>query len=82
MPDGPVPVLQKHYYEVAQGNTPSQLAALMKLVPISQVMFGSDFPYRNGTEAVEGVADYPFSAADRRAIDFENAIRVMPGLKA
>ena len=82
MPDGPVPILQKHYYEVAQGNTPMQLAALMKLVPVSQVMFGSDFPYRHGTEAVDGVAAYPFSEAERHAIDFENAIRVMPGLKA
>ena len=81
LPNGPVPLLKKFYYEVAQGNTPGQLAALMKLVPISQVMFGSDFPYRFGTEAVDGVAAYPFSEAERRAIDFENAIRVMPGLK-
>src|SRR3954469_1486416 len=82
LPNGPVPLLQKFYYEVAQGNTPGQLAALLKLVPISQVMCGSDYPYRLGVEAVEGVDTYPFTVAERRAIDSENAIRVMPSLKA
>ena len=43
MKDDPVEVIQKHYYEIAQGNTPGQFAALMKMVPISQVMFGSDY---------------------------------------
>ena len=81
MPNGPVPVLQKFYYEVAQGNTQMQLAALMKLVPISQVMFGTDYPYRLGIEATDGLKDFAFSEADRRAIDYENAIRVMPGLR-
>src|SRR3954470_3471511 len=82
LPNGPVPLLQKFYYEVAQGNTPGQLAALLKLVPIAQVMYGSDYPYRLGVEAVDGVDAYPFTVAERRAIDSENAIRVMPNLKA
>ena len=63
MPDGPVPILQKYFYEVAQGNTPGQLAALLKMVSISQVMFGSDYPFRDANEAVEGLADYKFDAS-------------------
>jgi predicted TIM-barrel fold metal-dependent hydrolase len=82
MPEGPLPILRKHYYEVAQGNTPGQLAALMKLVTVSQVLFGSDYPYREGIEAVEGLADYKFSEADAVAIDRGNAMALMPGLKA
>ena len=82
MPDGPVPIVQKYFYEVAQGNTPGQLAALLKLVPISQVMFGSDYPFRQATEAVEGLADYKFDAADLRAIDRETALKLMPRLPA
>ena len=82
MPDGPLPILRKYYYEVAQGNTPGQLAALMKLVTISQVLFGSDYPYRSGTEAVDGLRDYGFSAADAAAIDRGNAVAMMPNLKA
>jgi predicted TIM-barrel fold metal-dependent hydrolase len=44
-------------------------------------MFGSDYPYRFGIEAVDGVDAYPLTMVERRAIDFENAQRVMPFLK-
>jgi predicted TIM-barrel fold metal-dependent hydrolase len=81
MPDGPLPILRKYFYEVAQGNTPGQLAALMKLVNVSQVLFGSDFPYRDAAEAVDGLRDYRFSAADAAAIDHGNAMALMPGIK-
>jgi predicted TIM-barrel fold metal-dependent hydrolase len=80
MHDGPVPVVQKFYYEIAQGNMPGQLAALLKLVPVSQLMFGSDYPYREASEAVEGLNDYPFSDAERASINRETALRLMPGL--
>ena len=80
-PNGPLPIFQRFYYEVAQGNTPGQLAALMQMVQVSQVMFGSDFPFRKAIEASDGLAAYKFSDADRKAIDSENAIRVMPRLK-
>jgi predicted TIM-barrel fold metal-dependent hydrolase len=75
-------MLRKYYYEVAQGNTPGQLAALMKLVAISRVLFGTDYPYRDGIEAVDGLRDYGFSAADAAAIDRGNAMALLPGLKA
>src|SRR5215813_2837053 len=82
-PNGPVPIFRRFFYEVAQGNTPGMLAALFHMVPMSQVMFGSDFPYREAKEAVDGVANYkPFSDAERRAIDRENAVRIMPQLKS
>jgi len=81
-PNGPLPIFQRFYYEVAQGNTPGQLAALMQMVKISQVMFGSDYPFRQGAEAVEGVHTYKFSPEELKAIDSENAIRVMPALRA
>jgi 6-methylsalicylate decarboxylase len=80
-PNGAAPVLRRFFYEVAQGNTGAMLDGLMRMVPISQVLFGSDYPYREGKEAVDGLAAYTFSEADRRAIDYENAIRMMPRLK-
>jgi predicted TIM-barrel fold metal-dependent hydrolase len=81
LPDGPVPILQRFYYEIAQGNTPGQLAALLKLSPLAHVMFGTDFPFRPGAEAVSGLADYGFSAADLEAIDRGNAVALLPRLK-
>jgi 6-methylsalicylate decarboxylase len=81
-PNGPLPIFQRFYYEVAQGNTPGQLAALMEMVKISQVMFGSDYPFRLGAEAVDGVHNYKFTPDEIKAIDSGNAIRVMPALRA
>jgi 6-methylsalicylate decarboxylase len=82
MPDGPVPIVQKYFYEIAQGNLPGQFAALLKLIPVSQVMFGSDYPYREGIEAATGLDAYSFSDAERTAINRGNAVRLMPRLAA
>ena len=82
MPDGPLPILRKYNYEIAQGNTAPQLAALMKLVPISQVLFGTDFPYRDAKEAGDGLQAYGFSDADLLAIDRGNAVKLMPRIGA
>jgi predicted TIM-barrel fold metal-dependent hydrolase len=81
-PGGAVAMFRRFYYEVAQGNTPGMLDALLRMVPVSQVMFGSDYPYREAVEARDGLAAYKFSEADLRAIEYENAIKMMPRLKA
>ena len=53
----------------------------MKLVTIPQVLFGSDFPYRDAKEAVDGLTAYKFSAADQLAIDNGNALKMFPNIK-
>ena len=58
------------------------LASLLKLVPVSQVLFGTDFPFRTTADHVRGLADYGFSAGDSRAIERDNAVRLIPRLKA
>jgi 6-methylsalicylate decarboxylase len=80
MPDGPLPIVQKYYYEIAQGNLPGQFAALLKIIPVSQLMFGSDYPYRDGTEAVDGLNAYQFSDAERASINRETALKLLPRL--
>jgi predicted TIM-barrel fold metal-dependent hydrolase len=80
MPNGPEPVVRKYFYEIAQGNEPGQFAALLKLVPVSQLLFGSDYPYREAVEAANGLRTYPFTDAERASIDRETALRLMPGL--
>jgi predicted TIM-barrel fold metal-dependent hydrolase len=81
LPNGPLPEFKKFYYELAQGNTGGQIAALLKMVPVSQVMYGTDFPFRNGAEVNQGIADWDFSAADRRAVEHENAAQLLPRIK-
>lgn len=81
MPGGATPELRKFYYEVAQANHPGALDALLRMAPISQVLFGSDYPFRQISDVVEGVAQYNFTKAQRQAIERDNAVRLMPRLK-
>jgi len=81
LPNGPMPEFKKFYYELAQGNTPGQIAALSKMVAISQVMYGTDFPFRDGAEVNAGIAEYGFTPADIAAIERDNALRLLPRLK-
>jgi predicted TIM-barrel fold metal-dependent hydrolase len=82
VPTGVRAELGKFYYEIAQANHPGALAALMDLVPISQVLFGSDYPLRPISEAVQGITKYDFSDAERRAVESGNALRLVPRLKS
>jgi predicted TIM-barrel fold metal-dependent hydrolase len=81
LPDGPLPEFKKFYYELAQGNTPGQIAALLKMVAPSQVMYGTDYPFRDGAEVNAGIAAWGFDAADLRSIERETAIKLLPRLK-
>lgn len=72
--------LRRFYYDTAQTANPMAMAALSRLVPISQIVFGSDYPYRRSDEHVAGLARI-FGADDLRAIDYGNAQRMMPGLR-
>jgi predicted TIM-barrel fold metal-dependent hydrolase len=81
LPDGPLPLLRKFYYELAQGNTRAQIGALLQMAPVSQVLYGTDFPFRNGAEVNSGIAAYSFGADDVRSIEREAALKLMPQLK-
>jgi predicted TIM-barrel fold metal-dependent hydrolase len=81
LPNGPLPEFRKFHYELAQGNTPGQIAALLKMVPLEQVLYGTDFPFRDGAEVNAGIADYGFSATDIQSIERGAALKLLPRLK-
>jgi predicted TIM-barrel fold metal-dependent hydrolase len=78
VPDGVLPVLQKFYYDVAQIAHPMALASLTRMVPISQILWGTDFPFRFGREYVKGLAEFGFGDSDLRKIDRDNALALLP----
>lgn len=82
VPNGFMAELRKFYYDTAQANHPGAVAALLKMVPPAQVVYGTDYPYRAGAEVNEGLAAQHFSAKDVRAIDRENALRLLPRFSA
>ncbi len=73
--------LKKFYYDVAQVAHPAALASLVKVAPISQILFGTDFPYRTSADHVKGVNDFFADEADRRKIERDNALVLIPRLK-
>jgi predicted TIM-barrel fold metal-dependent hydrolase len=82
MPRGVLYELKKFHYDTAQGNHSGALAALMKIVTPSQVLYGTDFPFRDGAEENSGLSAYRFEVKDLRAIERENALRLLPRLVA
>src|SRR5262249_26471731 len=64
LPNGVLPELRRFHYDVAQAANPMALASLLQLVPVSQVLFGTDFPFRTSIDHVRGLAGYGFSAGD------------------
>ncbi|HZR68715.1 MAG TPA: amidohydrolase family protein [Burkholderiales bacterium] len=81
LPRGVQYELKKFYYDTAQANHPGALAAMMRLIPITQVVYGSDFPFRPGVEVNEGLTQFRFKPRDQRAIERDNALRLLPALK-
>jgi 6-methylsalicylate decarboxylase len=76
VPDGVPAELKKLYYDVANSMNPSSMAALTNLVPTSQLLFGSDFPYVPCAVTANGLDRFGLSANELSAINRENALRL------
>jgi hypothetical protein len=72
--------LKRFYYDTAQVANNVTLAAMAQLMPISQIVYGTDFPYRTAADDTKGVTEF-FKGDDLKAVDRENVIRLMPRLK-
>jgi predicted TIM-barrel fold metal-dependent hydrolase len=79
-PDGVRAEFKKFYYDTASSGFRSALAPLIDLVPVSQVVFGTDFPFLTNASTAKGVADFGFSAADLASIDRNNVVKLIPSL--
>ena len=78
VPNGIENELKKFYYDISTVINPPAMAALMKLVPASQIVFGSDYPGTPMKEAVENLHNLRLSAADQKAIERENVAKMLP----
>jgi predicted TIM-barrel fold metal-dependent hydrolase len=81
IPNGIEFELKRLYYDIASSANPPAMAALMKLVPMSQILFGGDYPFVPIAEAADGMTHLGLSAADLRAIGRDNALALLPRLK-
>jgi predicted TIM-barrel fold metal-dependent hydrolase len=80
VPNGVPYELRRLYYDVANAVNPSSMAALMNLVPTSQLLFGSDFPYVPIAATANALDHFGLSSNDLQAVSRENASRLFPRL--
>jgi predicted TIM-barrel fold metal-dependent hydrolase len=57
------------------------MAGLLTLVPFSQIMFGSDFPYFTAAMTAEGLRRLGYSERRMAAIDSGTALKLLPRLR-
>jgi len=82
LPNGLMHELRKFYYDTAQGHHEGALKALLAIIPTSQVLYGTDYPFWDRGRVRNDLAQGGLSAADLMAIDRGNALRLFPNLKA
>ena len=78
-PDGIEAEFRRLHYDTANATHPAAMAALMKLVPASQITFGSDYPYFP-LDQIEILRKQGLPADQMQAIEHGNAERLVPRL--
>jgi predicted TIM-barrel fold metal-dependent hydrolase len=80
VPNGVMHELSKLYVDVVGVTTPGALRAVLDIVPMSHLLFGSDYPFWDPDITIKGLAGLKFSAADLQAIERDNALKLLPNL--
>jgi 6-methylsalicylate decarboxylase len=81
VPDGTLAELRRFYYDTAQTSNKGSMAALSAIIPVSQIVFGTDFPYRTSIDHVKGLRDSGvFTDAQLMDIERGNALKLLPRL--
>ncbi|MCX7311887.1 MAG: amidohydrolase family protein [Hyphomicrobiales bacterium] len=71
--------LDSLYFDVASSTNPVTLTGLLKLVPATQVMFGTDYPFLSSIPyTLDPLRSHGLSAADLQAIESGTALRLFP----
>ena len=79
LPQGAEPELQRFYYDTAQATHRIPMTALRTLVPVSHIVFGTDYPYRTEEEHVKAMKENKvFSAKELQAIGRGNVAGLLP----
>jgi predicted TIM-barrel fold metal-dependent hydrolase len=81
-PNGVEYELRRLYYDIAGTAFRPAISALTSLVPTTQILLGSDNPYVPLGDTTKGMMQLGLTAADLRAIGRDNALALLPRLKA
>jgi predicted TIM-barrel fold metal-dependent hydrolase len=81
VPNGVLYELKRQYYDTADVSNPSSLSALVNLIPSSQIVFGSDFPFLSAQATASDLMHSGLPGKSIEAIDRDNAVRLFPRLR-
>jgi hypothetical protein len=76
-PEGIIGELRRLYYDTANATSALTVAALLKLVLVSRITYGTDYPYF-GFDQFKNLEQLGLEPADLRAIGSEDVIGLMP----
>jgi predicted TIM-barrel fold metal-dependent hydrolase len=82
VPKGVLYELQRLYYDIAGAANPASIAAVRAIVPLTQLLFGTDNPYVPIAATAMGTDKFGFTPEEARAINRDNALRLFPRLGA
>jgi 6-methylsalicylate decarboxylase len=75
--------LRRFFYDTAQSTNTPQMQSLKAIVGVSQIMFGTDYPFgANAAKQLQGLQTSGFSAEELKAIERDNALKILPRLGA
>jgi len=70
--------LRRFYYDTAGSTNPIQMTALRQLIGMSQILFGTDFPFGRSAAIAAGLEESGvFNAAELKLIDRGNAVKLL-----
>jgi 6-methylsalicylate decarboxylase len=82
LPNGALAEIKKLYYDCAQATGPHNLGALKSFVPMSHIVFGSDYPFVHVAETLDPLLKFGLSEAELGAVTRANALALFPRLNA
>jgi 6-methylsalicylate decarboxylase len=80
-PEGIVGELKRLHYDTANATSAPAIAALVKLVPTSQITYGTDYPYFPLSQ-IASLRQMGFSPEEMQSIESGNAIRLISRLQS
>src|SRR3981189_544029 len=85
-PEGVLEGSDSFYSDLTAATSEAQLGAILKLVPVSRLVMGLDFPLMPESTFAPAIADIgryrAFNKTDLRSLSYGNAGRLFPALKA
>ncbi len=80
VPNGVKHELSRLYLDVVGVSSPGAFKAVLDVVPVSQLLFGTDYPFWVPQDTIGPLAKLNLAPADLAAIERDNALKLLPKL--